>query len=173
MARQGKTAAANKGNPTDEAELNKNPRVADDMTEPEAEGEAYDTFEAKIEAQSCNGPMAAIVEAAVTPEFEVLEEIERESFEAAGTAAVTFAERFRQFTNESAACAKEIVDSGYAFAGEIRHAKSPVAAAGLQIDFARSVYIRLLGHFMRLSEFYWSALRHACTNAEKGPAKAS
>src|SRR5262249_37255586 len=136
MARQSKAAPANKGNPVNvnEWELNKNLSPAGEVTEPDADGEAFDSFEAKREEKIHNGPMAAIVEAAVTPEFEVLEQIGREGLDAAGTAAVTFADHFRQFANESTACAKELLDSGYAFAGEIRQTKSPVAAAGLQID---------------------------------------
>jgi len=176
MARQGKAAAANKGNPGDEEELkelNKNlPPAADDMTEPEADEVAYDSFEENIESKSSARPAAAIVEAAVTPEFEVLEKIGQKGLESAETAVATVAERFREFANESTVCAREILSSSYAFAGEIRQAKSPMAAAGLQIDFARSVYVCLLDHFMRLSEFYWNALRHAYRGAGKESAKA-
>lgn len=170
MARQGKAAAANKGNPAVEGELNKNPTpLADGITEPGAGEEDFDAFEEELEA----GPAAGIVEVAVAPERDVLKEMGKESLGAAGTAAVTFAERFRQIANESAACTKDLLDSGYAFAGEVRQAKSPIAAAELQIDYSRSVYIRLLDHFVKLSEFYWNALRHACSRTPKETIKAN
>ncbi|MBO0734167.1 MAG: phasin family protein [Methylocapsa sp.] len=174
MARQGKAATANKGNPAGDGELNKHlPPVADAMTGPGADEDPYDSFEENFEAESSAGPAAAIVETAAAPEFEVPKEMGAEGLGAAGTAAVTFAERFRQVADESTACAKEILNSGYAFAGEIRQAKSPVAAAELQIDYTRSVYIRLLDHFVKLSEFYWHALRHACTSPGKKTIKAN
>jgi hypothetical protein len=174
MAKQGKVAAPKRGNPAGEEELDRNLSGARDAgIEPAADREAYRDPGAEGAALlSGNDPTAAVLEAAVTPEFEILEEFGKEGLEAAETAALSLAGRFRQYANESSAYAKELLDFGYAFAGELRQAKSPLAAVEIQIDFARMAYIRLLDHLLKISEFYWSPLREGCKAAEREPAKA-
>lgn len=127
---------------------------------------AYNLAADDTAAGGGNDPMIAIVEAAVNPEFEFLEGLGKEGLQAAETATNSLAERFRELASESASCTKEFLDCGYALAGELWQAKSPVAAVEVQIDFVRSAYVRLLDHFLKLSGLYWNLLRQACDAAE-------
>jgi hypothetical protein len=122
-------------------------------------------------AGASNDPLVAIVEGSVTPEIEILEELGKEGLKAADTAVLSLAERFRELASESTSCTKELLDSSYAFAGELRQAKSPAAAVEVQIDFARLAFVRLLDHFLKMSGLYWDLLRQACELTETEPAK--
>ena len=85
----------------------------------------------------------------MNPEFEFQEQRGKEGFQAAETATMSLADRFRELASESASCTKEFLDCRYAFAGELRQAKSPAAAVEVQIDFVQAAYVRLLDHFMK------------------------
>jgi hypothetical protein len=110
--------------------------------------------------------MVAIVEAAVNPEFEFLKELGKEGLEAAETATMSLAERFRELASESASYTKKLLDRSYAFAGELRQARSPTAAVEVQFDFVRSACVRLLDHFLKASGLYWNLLSQVGDAAE-------
>jgi Phasin protein len=123
-------------------------------------------------AGNITDPVAVVVEAAVSPEFEILEEAGKEGAKAVEVAAGPLIARWREVLNESTSWSKEILDYSYAFGGEVLRAKSPAAAAEAQIDFARSTYLRLLDHLAKVSAIYLNFLRHACGIAQPGEAKA-
>jgi hypothetical protein len=100
--------------------------------ETEAETEAHRLAADESAALASNEPMIAVVESAVTPEFEFVEELGRDGLDTAETVSLSLAGRFRELASESASCAKELLDRSYIFAGELRQAKSPAAAAEIQ-----------------------------------------
>jgi Phasin protein len=126
----------------------------------------HDTFAGDI-----TDPLAVVVEAAVSPEFEILEELEKEGAKAAETSAGRVFRRWREFANESAACTKEVLDYSYAFGAELLRAKSPAAAAQAQFRFGRSAYLRLLDLTVKVNGIYLNALRQACDLGQIGEAK--
>jgi hypothetical protein len=117
-------------------------------------------------------PLAVVVEAAISPEFEILEELEREGANAAEVAAGPLFARWREFFDESASWRKEVLDYSYAFGGEVLRANSPAAAVEAQIDFARTAYLRLLDHVVKVSGIYLNIVRQAWDTAQLGGARA-
>ncbi len=170
MTENGNAIASESENPPErKARERKSSALSGAAREPEAE--AYRMAADESAAPANNDPMTAVIEAAVTSEFEFVQELGREGLETAETVALSLAERFRELAGESASCTKEFLGCGYAFAGELRQAKSPLAAVEIQIDFARSAYVRLLDHFLKVSGLYWDFLRQACSAAELDVAK--
>jgi hypothetical protein len=121
---------------------------------------------------------AAIVEAAVTPEFEVLEEfskegletveeLSREGLEAAELATGSFAEALRKLTAETADYSKKSFDKGSAFFGELRQAKSLPTAFQIQASYARSACICFLKHLSEMNALYWNLVKEASKLASK------
>jgi Phasin protein len=168
MAKQTKTEAPDKRNAAEPEELDRTPAAETAEAEPQSSVKAR---RLPATAPADTNPMVAIVEAAVEPEFELLRELGKNGVDAASTASVSLAKGFREFANESASCTREILDCGYAFADELRQAKSLVVAVKVQIDFARSTYVRLLDHFSKMSGLYWSLLSQACDAARTDQAK--
>lgn len=185
MATQGKASAKSKASATgtvksagDEVFANDEPEgieavVFDDdgtaePSRPEAiaDGPRHDTFAGDI-----TDPLAVVIEAAVSPEIEVLEELEKEGAKAAEMSAGRVFRRWREFANESAACTKEVLDYSYAFGAELLRAKSPAAAAQAQFRFGRSAYLRLLDLTVKVNGIYLNALRQACDLGQIGEAK--
>jgi Phasin protein len=172
MTENGKAIAPESEKPPErKAREKKSPAVSGAASAPAADTEAYRMAADENAVPASNDPMIAVVEAAVIPEFEFLEEIGKEGFEAAKTATLSLAERFRELASESESCTKEFWNSSYAFAGELRQAQSPVDAVEVQIDFVRSAYVRLLDHFLTLSGFYWNLFRLAYSAGETEAAK--
>lgn len=134
-----------------------------------------ETYDDEIEevpiARWAQDPLAVVVEAAVSPELEILEEIEKEGAKAAAVSAGRAIGIWREFANETAACTKEVLDYSYAFGSELLRATSPVAAAEAQIQFGRSAYFRLVDFLLNLSGTYLNRLRQACDLAPTGEAK--
>jgi len=169
MAKQSKTEAPDKRIAAEPEELDRTPAAETAEVEPQP---AIKPRRLPVTPPADgNNPMVAIVEAAVEPEFELLRELGKNGVAAASTASVSLAQGFREFANESASCTREILDCGYAFADELRQAKSLVVAVKVQIDFARSAYVRLLDHFSKMSGLYWSLLSQACDAARTDQAK--
>lgn len=133
-----------------------------------------DTYDNEIEevpvARGAQDPVAVVVEAAVSPELEILEEIEKEGAIAAAVSAGRLFGIWRDFANESAACTKEVLDYSYAFGSELLRATSPAAAAQAQIQFGRCAYFRLLDLMLSLSGSCLNRLRQACDFAQTGEA---
>ena len=167
MAKQSKTEAPDKRIAAEPEELDRTPAAETAEVEPQPAIKARRLPPPPADTN----PMVAIVEAAVEPEFELLRELGKNGVAAASTASVSLAQGFREFANESASCTREILDCGYAFADELRQAKSLVVAVKVQIDFARSAYVRLLDHFSKMSGLYWSLLSQACDAARTDQAK--
>jgi hypothetical protein len=117
-----------------------------------------------------NHPMVATVEAAVTPEFGILEKLGKEGLEVTEMATMSLADGFRQFASESACYTQELVDRGYAFAGELRQAKSPVAAVQV-LDLPDQTMSAFLTTFLRVSTLSWDLLRQACKPVKGQAAK--
>jgi hypothetical protein len=169
MAKQSKTEASDKRNAAEPEELERTPAAETAEVEPQS-GIKARRLPATPPADG-NNPVVAIVEAAVEPEFELLRELGENGVDTAGSASASLAPGFREFATESMSCTREILDCGYAFAGELRQAKSFVVAVKVQIDFARSAYVRLLDHFSKMSGLYWNFLRQASDTTGTDPAK--
>jgi hypothetical protein len=169
MAKQSKTEAPDKRNAAEPEELDRTPAAVTAEVEPQS-GIKARRLPATPPAEG-NNPMVAIVEAAVEPEFELLRGLGKNGVAAAGSASVSLGEGFREFAMESVSCTREILDCGYVFADELRQAKSFVVAVKVQIDFARSAYVRLLDHFSKMSGLYWNFLRQACDTTGTDSAK--
>jgi hypothetical protein len=170
MARQRKASAIGTGESAgDETFANDEPEGiesagfedGDDMPS-RAEAIADESHDATF-AGDITDPVAVVVEAAVSPEFEILVEAGKEGAKAAEVAAGPLIGRWREFLNESTSWSKEVLDYSYAFGGEVLRAKSPAAAAQAQIDFARSAYLRLLDHVAKVSTISAPSLRY-CPN---------
>jgi len=133
-----------------------------------------ETYDDEIEelpiARGGQDPLAVVVEAAVSPELEILEEIEKEGAKAAADSAGQVFGIWREFANETSACTKEVLDYSYAFGSELLRATSPAAAAQAQIQFGRSAYFRLVDFLANLSGSYLNRLRQACDLAQTGEA---
>ncbi len=134
-----------------------------------------ETYDDEIEelpiAGGAQDPLAVVVEAAVSPELEILEEIEKEGAKAAAVSAGRLFGIWREFANETTACTKEVLDYSYAFGSELLRATTPVAAAEAQIQFGRSAYLRVLGLLLNLSGTYLNRLRLASDLTQMGEAK--
>jgi len=173
MAKHGKANAPNTGNSTEGEELDRKNSAAAGAAgvEREAGIQADRPPRGGSAAGGSNDPMVAIVEAAVNPEFEFLEEFGKEGLEAAETATLSLADKFREIAKEWASCTKEFLDRSYDFAGELRQARSPAAVVEVQIDFVRSAYVRLFDHFLKVSGLYWNLLSQGCNAGETEVAK--
>lgn len=125
----------------------------------------------------------AIIEAALTPEFELVEEIEREGIGAAETfgeqglevaqqATLCCAEGLRKLSVRAASFSRDSLENGSAFVAELSRAGSIGGALQIQIDYARSAYIALLKHLLEMNALYWDLIQESAKLASKGPAKA-
>jgi hypothetical protein len=119
---------------------------------------------------------AAIVEAAVTPEFEIVEELEREGIEAvevigeqglqaAQRATVCYADNLRKLTAQTASFSRDSLASGSAFLGEILQANSVPSVLHLQLEYVGSAYVRLLKHFVEVNGLYWNFVQESSSLA--------
>ncbi|MCI0736130.1 MAG: phasin family protein [Beijerinckiaceae bacterium] len=172
MARRSKAAAPATGDPGGEEfreESDPNYQDADCEAAPDVQPDPVIPGVKTVESSEV--PALAAVEAATTPELEVLEVQGNEGLEAAEAAASSLAATFRKFANETAGYSKESLDIGYAFAGELRQAKSVVAALQIQVDFAKLAYVRLLDHLVTISGIYWKLASEAPVPARNAAAK--
>jgi hypothetical protein len=145
--------------------------LGDGHAEP-SRSETYDDEIGEVPiAGGAQDPLAVVVEAAVSPELEILEEIEKEGAKAAAVSAGRVFGIWREFANETAACTKEVLDYSYAFGSELLRATTPAAAAEAQIQFGRSAYLRLLDLLLNLSGTYLNRLRLACDLTQMGEGK--
>lgn len=108
--------------------------------------------------ESTIDPVAGIVEAAVTDDFEVLEELGTEGLLAAKSAVNSYTASFQLFANEAKHYSKSCVESRAAFFGALLGAKSLESAVQLQTSYAKSAAARYLAHLMKISGLYWSFL---------------
>jgi hypothetical protein len=126
---------------------------------------------------------AAIVEAAVTPEFEIVEELEREGIEAvevigeqglqaAQRATVCYADNLRKLTVQTASFSRDSLDNGSAFLGELLRANSMPSVFHLQLEYVRSAYARLLKHLAEVNGLYWNFVQESSKLSGKPAAKA-
>lgn len=123
-----------------------------------------------LEAGSQESIIEAVsIEAAVTPEFEILEEIGKESLdaldelgreglEATESAASSFAKTLWAFVADTASYSKESFESGSELLGRLARAKNPAAAIQIQADYASSAYTRFLEHLLKMNELYWDVV---------------
>jgi hypothetical protein len=139
-------------------------------------------------ASYINDPAAAeieavIVEAAVTPEFEILEElgkeeletlneVGKEELEATESTASSFAEAFWKFAADAASYSKESLDGGSELYADLLRAKSPATAIQIQTDYAKSAYVRFLKHLLKMNGIYWKLVEEALKPVGGRPAKA-
>jgi hypothetical protein len=106
-------------------------------------------------------PVTGIVEAALTDDFEVLEELGDESLRAAQSLARPYAENFRMLAVEAANYSKNCAETRAAFAGALLTAKSLEKAVQFQNSYAKSVYARFMAHLLKMNGLYWSLLGEA------------
>jgi hypothetical protein len=106
-------------------------------------------------------PVAGIVEAALTEDLEVLEELGDEGVRTAESVANSYFGGFRILAAETADYAKECMESRVAFTGALLGAKSFESVVELQTSYAKSAHARLLAHLMKMSGLSWSLLGEA------------
>lgn len=116
-------------------------------------------------------PVAGIVEAAVTEDFEVLEELGTEGLKAAESAASSFAGNFQLFAAEAKDYSKTSMESRAAFLGALLGAKSLENAVQLQTSYIKSAAARYLAHLMKISGLYWTLLGEVSKTAGRAIAK--
>jgi hypothetical protein len=102
---------------------------------------------------------AAVFEAAVGDEIEVVEELGKEELEAAEAAVVSLAESLRKFAGETASFSLESIEAGSAFAGDLLQAKSLPDVMKIQLDFVMASCLRLLEYFGKMGGLYWIMMR--------------
>jgi hypothetical protein len=107
------------------------------------------------------GEEGGIVEATLTDDFEVLEELGDESLRAAQSLARPYAENFRMLAVEAANYSKNCAETRAAFAGALLTAKSLEKAVQFQNSYAKSVYARFMAHLLKMNGLYWSLLGEA------------
>jgi hypothetical protein len=174
MAKRSKDTPPATGNPTEGEEFTEEDSSVVEAAHNEA-GQDVEPVPLIAEgegAELSKDLVIAIVEAAVTRQVEVLAGLGKNGLEAAEPTASSLADDFRKLANETAGYSKESLDTSYAFAGELRQAESLLAAFQIQIEFAKSAYIRLIDHFIRMSGIYWSLARGASKPAGKAAVKA-
>ena len=106
-------------------------------------------------------PVTGIVEAALTDDFEVLEELGDESLRAAQSLTRPYAENFRMLAVEAANYSKTCAETRAAFAGALLTAKSLEKAVQFQNSYAKSAYARFMAHLLKMNGLYWSLLGEA------------
>lgn len=131
--------------PVEEIQVEPSPQSVASIVEETAAGASVD-------------PVAAITEAALAEDFEVLEELGNEGLKAAKSAASTFSESFQLFAAEAADYSKERLESRAAFVEALLGAKSLESAAQIQTSYAKSAYARFMAHVMKTSGLYWNFL---------------
>jgi Phasin protein len=106
-------------------------------------------------------PVTGIVEAALTDDFEVLQELGDESLRAAQSIASSYSGNFRMFAAEAANYSKTCAETRAAFAGALLSAKSLEKAIQLQNSYANSAYARFMAHLLKMNGLYWNLLGEA------------
>lgn len=190
---KGRRPSTSPGSTAEGSALREEPPVelaAEPQPNPQAQSEPP-TTEPQLEpaitedwaGEPISDPEVSIVEAAVTPEFEILEELGKEGLEAleelggeglqtAEAAVNSLGEGFWKFSAETANYTKESLDCGSAYLNELLRAKSLPAAVQIRIDYAKSSYVRLLNHLLKMNGLYWSLVEEASKSARKRLAKA-
>jgi hypothetical protein len=107
-------------------------------------------------------PVTGIVEAALTDDFEVLEELGDESLRAAQSLASSYSGNFRMFAAEAANYSKTCAETRAAFAEALLSAKSLEKAIQFQNSYAKSAHARFMAHLLKMNGLYWSLLGEAC-----------
>lgn len=119
-------------------------------------------------------PEAAIIEAVLTDDSEVLKALADEGSHGSesfvGPFTRSFLRRAMEATNEYS---KTCLEKRAAFAGALLSAKSFENALRIQNSYAKSAYTQSVAHFMKMSSLYWNCLGeaskpvgHAVTKAE-------
>lgn len=151
-----------------EGEAAAKPEPASARDEALAAGEVLDPVPDEVLEPTADEPNvdAVIVEAAVTAEFELLEEfgkgsadaieeLGREELGVTESAACSFAKILWEAAADTASYSRDSLDSSSEFVGNLLQAKSPAALARLQAGYAHGAYTRFVNHFFKLNQRYW------------------
>lgn len=122
--------------------------------------------------ESTVDPVAGIVEAALTDDFEVLAELRTEGLREADSLAANYTGNFLIFTKEAANYSKDCFKTRAAFAEALRSAKSLESAVQFQNSYAKAAYARLMAHLIKMNGLYWNLLGEASRPIERAIAKA-
>ena len=106
-------------------------------------------------------PDSAIVEAALTDDFEVLEEIGDESLRVVESLARPYSENFRMFAREAADYSKNCFETRATYSKALLTAKSLEKAVQFQNSYAKSAYAGLMAHLLKMNVLYFSLLGEA------------
>jgi Phasin protein len=96
-------------------------------------------------------PVTGVIEAALTDDFEVLEELGDESLRAAQSLATSYSESVRLFASEAANYSRSCFEARAAFAGAALDAKSFEYAVQLRNCYAKSAYARFMAHLLKMN----------------------
>jgi hypothetical protein len=116
---------------------------------------------AEREGGSPLNPDSAIVEAALTDDFEVLEEIGDESLRVVESLARPYSENFRMFAQEAADYSKSCFETRATYSKALLTAKSLENAVQFQNSYAKSAYAGLMAHLLKMNVLYFSLLGEA------------
>jgi Phasin protein len=103
------------------------------------------------EDESPVDPVTGVIEAALTDDFEVLEELGDESLRAAQSLATSYSESVRLFASEAANYSRSCFEARAAFAGAALDAKSFENAVQLRNCYAKSAYARFMAHLLKMN----------------------
>lgn len=103
------------------------------------------------EDESALDPATGVIEAALTDDFEVLEELGDESLRAAQSLATTYSENLRLYAREAVNYSRSCFEARAALAGAVLTAKSFENAVQLRNCYAKSAYARFMAHLLKMN----------------------
>ena len=103
-------------------------------------------------------PAAAVVEAALEDDFEVLEELGAAELKEAEARVHSLCTSFRMFADEASDYSKKSFESRALFLGALLGARSLKSAAEIQTSYTRAAGARYLAHLMKVSGLYGNLL---------------
>ncbi len=96
-------------------------------------------------------PVTGVIEAALTDDFEVLEELGDESLRAAQSLATSYSENMRLFAGEAANYSRSCFEARAAYTGAVLTAKSFENAVQLRNCYTKSAYARFMAHLLKMN----------------------
>jgi hypothetical protein len=96
-------------------------------------------------------PVTGVIEAALTDDFEVLEELGDESLRAAQSLATSYSENMRLVAGEAANYSRSCFEARAAYTGAVLTAKSFENAVQLRNCYTKSAYARFMAHLLKMN----------------------
>lgn len=116
------------------------------------------SFEEETAASPSIEPAAAVIEAALEDDFEVLEEVGAAELKEAEACVHSLCTSFRMFADEASDYSKKSFESRALFLGALLGASSLKSAVELQTSYAKAAGACYLAHLMKMSGLYGNLL---------------